>query len=76
MAEEEENKYLVEKKRDCTIVRRPGELGGSDFGVDDIQNCTLMVLDHTTQVGALQNSAAPPHRPEAWGRNTWGVFRV
>jgi hypothetical protein len=51
----EEKKALREKltmkqKKGETLWRKPGELDGKAFAINDLEDCIVYILDHTSQV--------------------------
>ena len=55
----EEKKALREKltmknKTGEELWRKPGEIDGKQFAINDLESCTVYVLDHTSQVSLEQ----------------------
>jgi hypothetical protein len=51
----EEQKALREKltmknKQGQDLWRKPGEINGKDFAINDIDDCNVYILDNTSQV--------------------------
>ena len=36
--------------QDQMLVKVPGDINGIDFMIKDLENCTVMLLDHTAQI--------------------------
>ncbi|KAK3241757.1 hypothetical protein CYMTET_48505 [Cymbomonas tetramitiformis] len=42
--------FVLCKKRGETLIRKPGSLNGYDFIIEDLQDCDVFILDHTSQI--------------------------
>lgn len=43
-------KLTMKQKKGEVLWRKPGELDGKAFAINDLDDCTVYVLDHTSQV--------------------------
>lgn len=41
---------IFQKLEGQTLVKKPGDLEGSMFKINDLKNCIVLVLDHTSQI--------------------------
>ena len=46
--------FMFKSLENQTLVKRPGDIGGIDFMIKDLKNCTIQILDHTAQVSKQQ----------------------
>ncbi|KAH9105520.1 hypothetical protein AeMF1_018699 [Aphanomyces euteiches] len=42
--------FIVSKQTDATVVKRPGQINGQQFLIEDCTRCNVFVLDHCTSV--------------------------
>ena len=42
--------FMFKSQKDQMLVKMPGDINGIDFMIKDLENCTVMLLDHTAQV--------------------------
>lgn len=42
--------FMFKSLKDQMLVKNPGEINGIDFMIKDLENCTVMLLDHTAQI--------------------------
>ena len=38
------------KRQNETLIKKPGDVNGSDFKIADLDNCVVFLLDHTAQI--------------------------
>ena len=38
---------MFKSQKDQMLVKMPGDINGIDFMIKDLENCTVMLLDHT-----------------------------
>ena len=41
---------IFQKEEGKTLIKLPGDLEGSMFKINDLKNCTVLVMDHTSQM--------------------------
>jgi protein XRP2 len=41
---------MFKMQKDQKLIKMPGDINGIDFMIKDLENCTVMLLDHTAQV--------------------------
>ena len=41
---------MFKSKNGEVLVKKPGDINGIDFMIKDLENCTVLLLDHTAQV--------------------------
>lgn len=41
---------MFKSKDGEVLVKKPGDINGIDFMIKDLENCTVLLLDHTAQV--------------------------
>jgi protein XRP2 len=41
---------MFAKKIKETLLKKPGEINGIDFMIKDLEDCLVIILDHTAQV--------------------------
>ena len=39
--------FMFRDKKDEVLVKKPGDINGIDFMIKDLENCTIVLLDHT-----------------------------
>ena len=42
--------FMFKQQSDQLLVKMPGDINGIDFMIKDLDNCTVVLLDHTAQV--------------------------
>lgn len=42
--------FMFKSQKDQLLVKMPGDINGIDFMIKDLENCTVVLLDHTAQV--------------------------
>lgn len=42
--------FMFKSIKDETLVKNPGDINGIDFMIKDLENCTVILLDHTAQI--------------------------
>ena len=38
---------MFKAQKDQLLVKMPGDINGIDFKIVDLENCTVVILDHT-----------------------------
>ena len=41
---------MFKAQKDQMLVKMPGDINGIDFMIKDLDNCTVILLDHTAQI--------------------------
>jgi hypothetical protein len=39
--------YMFKAQKDQVLVKMPGDINGEMFMIKDLENCTVILLDHT-----------------------------
>ena len=39
--------FMFKDKKGEVLVKKPGEINGIEFMIKDLENCTVIILDHT-----------------------------
>ena len=42
--------FMFKAQQDQLLVKRPGDINGIDFMIKDLENCTVVLLDHCAQI--------------------------
>ena len=42
--------FMFRQKKGELLVKRPGDINGIDFMIKDLEDCTVVLLDHTAQI--------------------------
>ena len=41
---------MFQKLSDQTLIKKPGQIDGLQFKINDLENCVVFLLDHTAQI--------------------------
>lgn len=39
--------FMFKGRKNEVLVKKPGDINGIDFMIKDLENCTIILLDHT-----------------------------
>ena len=45
--------FIFEKKKGETLIKKPGDLNGSDFCIMNLEDCDVYIMDHSAQVCSI-----------------------
>ncbi len=44
--------FMFKDKSGETLIKKPGDINGIDFAINNLQDCEVQILDHTAQVSS------------------------
>lgn len=42
--------FMFKDKKNEILVKKPGDINGIEFMIKDLDNCTVIILDHMAQI--------------------------